>query len=559
MSLLLEFEPASDLVESPSIETAKALGAYYTAQEVADFLVRWAVRSSSDRVLDPSFGGGVFLRSACKRLLHLKGSAANQVFGIEIDASVYGRISEKLSEEFGVRPSHLYRVDFFNFESAAAQMDAIVGNPPFIRYQRFRGESRSQALECAARAGVRLSELCSSWAPFLVHSVGILRPGGRLAMVVPAELGHAGYARPVLEYLRSSFRTVSIATFRKKLFPDLSEDTYLLLADEKGAGPGSFQHRDFAHAGELQRFQHSGVRATTFRDVDLDLEPGGTRFSELMLAPKIRDLYRSLREGSSSIRLGELADVGIGYVTGANDFFHLTPAEARRREIPEMYLHPAVRNGRGFKGVRVTRDDWETGKDGYLLRLPTDSELPPSVQRYLEEGVSRGVPTAYKCRMRTPWFRVPHVYHPDAFLTYMSGSTPRLVANELGAVAPNTLHILRFHPRASLDAASVSVLWLSALSRLSVEIEGHSMGGGMLKVEPTEARNVLIPTDLASASHELSGELDQLLRAGRSEEADTIVDQMILRDGLGLTRRDCQLLRDGVTLLRERRCSRGSS
>ena len=34
---------------------AKALGAYYTDGAVADFLVRWAVRSPADRVLDPSF------------------------------------------------------------------------------------------------------------------------------------------------------------------------------------------------------------------------------------------------------------------------------------------------------------------------------------------------------------------------------------------------------------------------------------------------------------------------------------------------------------------------
>ncbi len=46
----------------------KALGAYYTDSQVADFLVWWAVRNVTDTVLDPSFGGGVFLRSACKRL-----------------------------------------------------------------------------------------------------------------------------------------------------------------------------------------------------------------------------------------------------------------------------------------------------------------------------------------------------------------------------------------------------------------------------------------------------------------------------------------------------------
>ncbi|MBI4491562.1 MAG: hypothetical protein HY690_02070 [Chloroflexi bacterium] len=42
--------------------------------------------------------------------------------------------------------------------------------------------------------------------------------------------------------------------------------------------------------------------------------------------------------------------------------------------------------------------------------------------------------------MREPWYAVPHVHEAGGFLTAMSGSVPKLVANEAGAVAPNTLH-----------------------------------------------------------------------------------------------------------------------
>src|SRR5690242_9604535 len=86
---------------------AKALGAYYTDAQIADFLVWWAVRSSQDQVLDPCFGGGVFLRSACKRLRELGGQAATQVRGVEIDPEVHARIADKLADEFGVNRQHL--------------------------------------------------------------------------------------------------------------------------------------------------------------------------------------------------------------------------------------------------------------------------------------------------------------------------------------------------------------------------------------------------------------------------------------------------------------------
>src|SRR3990172_6231353 len=58
-------------------ESAKALGVFYTDAQVAEFLVWWGIRTGRDTVMDPSFGGGVFLRSACQRLLRLGGEPAS--------------------------------------------------------------------------------------------------------------------------------------------------------------------------------------------------------------------------------------------------------------------------------------------------------------------------------------------------------------------------------------------------------------------------------------------------------------------------------------------------
>ena len=70
----------------------------------------------------------------------------------------------------------------------ADQCDYVMGNPPYIRYQDFTGESRAKALRAALRDGVRLNGLASSWAAFVVHASAFLKPGGRLALVLPAEL-----------------------------------------------------------------------------------------------------------------------------------------------------------------------------------------------------------------------------------------------------------------------------------------------------------------------------------------------------------------------------------
>lgn len=198
-------------------------------------------------MLDPCFGGGVFLRSACRRLLQLGGQPERQVFGVEIDPNVHQPIRDKLALEFDLNRGHIRHADFFSVEPIDGErVDAVIGNPPFIRYQRFTGEARRLGLARSMAQGVRLPELCSSWAPFIVHCIAMLRPGGRLAMVLPMEVGHAKYARPVLEHIRRSFGAATFLTFRKKLFPELNEDTLLLLADEKGASCSKFLSHDLA-------------------------------------------------------------------------------------------------------------------------------------------------------------------------------------------------------------------------------------------------------------------------------------------------------------------------
>ena len=144
----------------------------------------------------------------------------------------------------------------------------------------------------------------------------------------------------------------------------------------------------------------------------------------------------------------QFANVGIGYVTGANDFFHLDPGVAAALGIPGEFLRACVRRGRALAGLRFTDADWNgalaRGDAGYLLHLPGAGRLPPAVARYVAD-VESGRPYDVQVQDAFALVRVPHVYMPDAFLTYMSGDLPRSVANDARVVAPNTLHVVRLH------------------------------------------------------------------------------------------------------------------
>ncbi|MEL7237768.1 MAG: hypothetical protein AAGK78_02815, partial [Planctomycetota bacterium] len=235
-------------------------------------------------------------------------------------------------------------------------------------------------------------------------------------------------------------------------------------------------------------------------------------------------------------------------------------------EIPRRfarYLTPAVRKGRALLGLRFTSDDWiaaeRSGDATYLLQIPPtllNGAVPKGLRNYLEEGESAGVHRAYKCRVRKPWYSVPHVRETDAFLTYMSGRVPRLVTNDAQAVAPNNLHVVRVREGSQMSAAMLATAWPSALTRLSVEIEGHAMGGGMLKLEPSEAERVALAPFAGNERLDIV-ELDAIARSGDLNAVAERVDSALLRDGLGLSRDECRLLRRAATRLMNRRYSAG--
>jgi adenine-specific DNA-methyltransferase len=182
---------------------------------------------------------------------------------------------------------------------------------------------------------------------------------------------------------------VQVIAIREKLFPELSEDCWLLFAD--GAG-----HRTQAiELSILDRFEPSAEppRPTLSIAADDWRSVWKRRIRPFLMPKEARDLYREIAGHPESRRLGEIASVGIGYVSGANDFCHLRPSDAERFGIPDSLLHPAVRSARTLQAGAVTQnvvERWRRADEPILLlRLPKDIELPRSVLRYVDTGPPR--------------------------------------------------------------------------------------------------------------------------------------------------------------------------
>jgi adenine-specific DNA methylase len=475
----------------------KHSGAYYTPGDVVQALVRWAVRDESDRLLDPSCGDGNFI------------AAYQNSVGIEQDAVA-------ASSAIARAPGALvHEGDFFEWASRTQErFECTAGNPPFIRYQTFKGPVRERAFRLCEALGARFSGLSSSWAPFLVAAASLLKPEGRMAFVVPAEIGHAPYAVPLVDYLVANFGVVQIVAIREKLFPNLSEDCWLLYADGFGHRTHEilFSVLDRFYPSKAPPRQAVKVPVTEWREL------WNGRLRPYLLSEQVRSLYAEVAKHSDTQRFGDIATIGIGYVSGANDFFHLKPSVASDWKIPSTLLHPTVRNGKALPESALTDavvKEWQRRDEPVmLLRLPKTGALPSSVQRYLETKEGRVARRAYKCRSREPWYSVPDVQVPDFFLSYMSGKTASLVRNAAGATCTNSVHSVRIK-RGAVGVRRLVRMWDLDFLRLSREIEGHPLGGGMLKLEPREAASIVVPGSKLEAGTSGSALADAVLEMQR--------------------------------------------
>lgn len=187
-----------------SRDRKRQLGQYLTPERIAAAIVRKLQLSPTARVLEPSFGQGVFifqildsLASSLPRKKFRKW-CATQLYGCEIDKTAYNKFTKAWqSRGLGDVPSILELCDFFTwlpptcermaskdrqlyFASPLEYFDLIIGNPPF-------GGSIDPSIqdELDAILGIRDGKKIKkeTYAFFIVKSVDLLKPGGQLVFI----------------------------------------------------------------------------------------------------------------------------------------------------------------------------------------------------------------------------------------------------------------------------------------------------------------------------------------------------------------------------------------
>lgn len=538
---------------------ARALGAYYTPERLAEPLCRWAVRDRTDSILDPSCGEGAFLVRAVDRLLALGAEPrrlSDQVAGVELDRRAIVRArGALLSRHPGLRWSRLAQDDFFAFATeslAGPGFDAVVGNPPYLRTQGRSVADKRRELRLAHACGAALTADASAWAAFTAAAAGLVRPGGRLAMIVPREALFVNYTRPLFAMLERRFAAVHLVALEDLWFEGALVKVAALVCE--GVGPGTVRFHEARSLDRIEELVKSAPVAVpaaswVWSRVPVDCRPAAAAALESpALAP-----------------LTDLASVSIGAVTGDKAYFILPAERARALGLPREMLLPALSKTSQLTGTTFTEDDLAalegSGEAMRLLAVPTGySGGSPALDRYLREGEARGIAGHYKCRTRKPWYAVRRLEAaPHAFLGYLVKWRPRFATNGAGAQSTNNIHRLTFRPEWAAHAALVAASAFNAATMFTVELLGRVAAGGVLKIEPGDASKIRMVRPERLLQVRRAGEraraIDRALREGRDGDACAMADDLACR-AAGWNAREVARLRRAQLALRDRRLGR---
>lgn len=149
------------------------LGQVYTKRIIADYMVNLFTIADGARVLDPCFGGGVFVESLLVNTNH-------KVHGVEIDKDSFDKFTNPNSAR-----CQLLNCDFFDIEG---EFDGIIMNPPYVRQEEIDAMAElgvtKQKLQSACGL-MTISTKANLYMYFILRAILLLKDGGELIAIFP--------------------------------------------------------------------------------------------------------------------------------------------------------------------------------------------------------------------------------------------------------------------------------------------------------------------------------------------------------------------------------------
>lgn len=529
----------------------KLRGGYYTPEYLATYIAKWVANSSPKNILEPSCGDGIFLKA-----LHNIGEHKNiQFHGFELlkeEAEKAKALSLQLDMHATIENSDFLEHAIRIMHSGKTAYDGVVGNPPFIRYQYLPKDSQDKAEIIFKSEHLKFTKHTNAWVPFVISAIKILAPGGRLGMILPAEIIHVMHAQSLRTYLGQQCSKLLIIDPEEIWFENTLQGAVILFAEKKqtvsdhsyGLGIYKVAGKDFLKEDPEDLFE---------RVPRINGETVEGKWTQALLTKEERELFKSLLKLDEVHKFHNIAKVDVGIVTGANKFFLVADDVVKEYGL-EDYAHPMFGRSEHCPGLIYDNEQHKKNAEkgnptNFILIKDELGKLPKRVKEYIAYGESQDLQTRYKCRIRKPWYTVPSVYATEIGMLKRSHDMPKLILNTVGAYTTDTAY--RITTKGDISSKKLVYCFGTALTALSAELEGRHYGGGVLELVPSEIEQLLIAYPKGLEEHDL----DELNQIYKDKSAPEILEQQsrIVLGALGVTSTQQGMLLNAWKRLKNRR------
>lgn len=527
----------------------KLRGGYYTPYRLAAYIIRWIQEKQPKNILEPSCGDGVFAEAIGE--VGFRGELSFTGFEILAEEALQAR---KKCRAIAKLSATIHAQDFLGWAinemgAGRSNYDAAVGNPPFIRYQYLPKDAQEKAETIFRLLHLPFTKHTNAWVPFVLASIVLLKQGGRLGMILPAEIIHVMHSQSLRTYLGSVCSRLLIIDPDEIWFEDTLQGAVILLAEKKqkrsdhSDGVGIVKVRGDAFLG--------GSPSDLFNDTArLNGKTVEGKWTRALLTATERALLDRVTEHSEVHSFDDIAQVDVGLVTGANKFFLVDDETVERNRLHD-FAYPMFGRSEHCPGViydkRQHTENAQVGNPTNFIWLKENgSKFTPDVLNYIRQGTEEGLHTRYKCRVREPWFVVPSVYATEIGMLKRAHDMPRLIHNRLRAYTTDTAYRIR----TNVNPQKLVYCFLNSLTALSAELEGRYYGGGVLELVPSEIERLIVPLPRS-----LRPQLRRLDTSVRALNAASVLEQQNERvlGALGLSKADQSQLLSAWLRLKNRR------
>lgn len=444
------------------------LGQFYTPPHIVTAMVRWTLARQPAAVVDAGAGSGRYTLEVRRQ------GFAGELVAVDLDP-----LATLMTRATLAAAGHTATVVCGSFlDTVRPDVDGTVGwvgNPPYLRHHNLPASAKRWAKTTAAALGLEVSGLAGLHVLFFLAVAAQARPGDSCSFITSSEWTDArtaGIARTMLSRAELlPLERIDAVDPTATTFDDALTTAIVTCSVAGTTGPALV--RTVGDPGALAELAGG-------TPLDLATLESANRWEPLLGG-------RAAQVESGTVPLAQYVSVRRGLATGANRFFVLTTADADAHGL-SSYARPCVSRAAELLSVTGHIEAADTRK--VMLVLPDHLE-DPAVAAYVAAGEAQKLHTGHICSHRKPWWKVPPVPQPAAFVTVMARRPPAFVRNSDGVTHTNTVHGI--YPREGVSDADVTLLldWLNANgAKLS---GGRTFHGGLQKWEPKDVEAIRVP------------------------------------------------------------------